>query len=73
MLRLNAVSVDPPVPAPAAGPPPADWLTAVNRQSLALRLLATKTTVSSPFFSLSSRSGPPSFRHCSILMPLQSR
>jgi len=34
------VSVDPSVPAWGTGPPPASWLAAVNRQSLAVRLLA---------------------------------
>ncbi len=35
------MSVDPPAPAWVSGPPPAEWLAAVNRQSLAVRLLAT--------------------------------
>lgn len=35
------MSVDPSEAVRNAGPPPADWLTAVNRQSLAVRLLAT--------------------------------
>ncbi len=41
VLRLGAVSVDPSAPAWVSGPPPAEWLAAVNRQSLAVRLLAT--------------------------------
>lgn len=35
------MSVDPSAPAWDAAPPPAEWLAAVNRQSLAVRLLAT--------------------------------
>ncbi len=40
-VNLFAVPVDLPAPALGSGPPPAAWLAAVNRQSLAVRLLAT--------------------------------
>jgi two-component system, NtrC family, C4-dicarboxylate transport sensor histidine kinase DctB len=38
---LNAVSVDPSEAGWGSGPPPLAWLAGVNRQSLAVRLLAT--------------------------------
>lgn len=41
VLTLRAVPVDPPPLAWGTGEPPTEWLAAVNRQSLAVRLLAT--------------------------------